>query len=92
MENPFKVLLRSRKFWLAILDAIAAILGLWVGTLVDEATAKLIMATWAATQPVFVTVIAAIAYEDKANMEMIAKIDTANSLFIGGDCCKKDEP
>lgn len=90
MGNPFLVLLHSRKFWLAILDAVAAILGLWIGTLVDETTAKLIMATWGALQPVFVTVIAAIAYEDKANMEMTAKIDAANSLF-SGDCCKKDE-
>lgn len=64
--NPFASLVRSRKFWLAVLDAGGGIIALWVGAYVAEPTRNLILATWAALQPVFVAIIAAIAYEDAA--------------------------
>ena len=77
--NPISGLLRSRKFLLAVIDAIAGILGLWVGTLATQETATLIMATWGALQPVFIAVIAMIAYEDKAKLEAKSRTDAALS-------------
>lgn len=75
--NPFSGLLHSRKFWLAVIDAVAAVLGLWVGSYVEPKLAQLILATWAAFQPVLIVVIAAIAYEDKANVQASAKVEEA---------------
>jgi hypothetical protein len=84
--NPFSGLIHSRKFWLAILDCVSAILALWIGTLVAEQTAILIMGTWAAIQPVFITIIAAIAYEDKAAMEAASRIDVAVTASVTPPC------
>jgi hypothetical protein len=81
MPNPFSGLIHSRKFWLAILDCVSAILALWIGTLVAEQTAILIMGTWAAIQPVFITIIAAIAYEDKAAMEAASRVEAAAAII-----------
>jgi len=79
--NPFSGLLHSRKFWLAVVDAIAAILALWVGSYVEPKLAQLILATWAAFQPVLIVVIAAIAYEDKANVQASAKVEEAELYY-----------
>ena len=79
--NPFSGLIHSRKFWVAMLDAFGAILALWIGTLVAEQTAVLIMGTWAAIQPVFITIIAAIAYEDKAAMEASSRVEAAAAII-----------
>ncbi len=67
-SNPFAGLIRSRKVWIAIINAIAAILGLWVGYLASPDLAKLIMATWLAMQPVLLAVIMGITAEDNAKV------------------------
>ena len=46
--NPFAGLAHSRKFWLVVVSAITAILGLWVAAYCTPTMAALIMATWAA--------------------------------------------
>ena len=89
--NPFSGLLHSRKFWLAILDCVSAILALWVGTLVAEETAKLIVLTWAAVQPVFITIIAAIAYEDKALVQSEAIVRAAQAAAVPESKCADPE-
>lgn len=64
--NPFSSLLHSRKFWLLILDTIVSLglyfVGKYAGAEVFE-DVKLVILT---LQPVFVTIIGAIAYEDVA--------------------------
>jgi uncharacterized membrane protein len=62
--NPFKALLRSRKFWLAVMDAavstLAIVLAWWLSP--DKVTQVLtLIGLW---QPVVIVVIGAIAYED----------------------------
>ena len=83
--NPFSGLVHSRKFWLAVLDGLTAILGLWIGTLVSEETATLIIATWAALQPVFITVIGATAYEDKAKLEAASRTAAAKATVTAAE-------
>jgi drug/metabolite transporter (DMT)-like permease len=62
--NPFESLLKSRKFLLLILDTVISIVLFFIGQFtspeVQEGT-KFLIAT---LQPVFVTIIGAIAYED----------------------------
>jgi uncharacterized membrane protein YhaH (DUF805 family) len=62
--NPFAGLIRSRKFWLMILDLVISFILYFVskygtGNLVEDV--KFVIA---AIQPVFVVIIGAIAYED----------------------------
>ena len=83
--NPFSGLVRSRKVWLAILDAIAAILALWLGALASEKMAVLIMATWAAIQPVILAVIISITAEDKARIVADGGIKEALAYEAGND-------
>lgn len=71
--NPFKGLVKSRKVWLLIIDACTAILGLWIGALVEKELAVLIMATWGAIQPVLVAVVLMIAKEDTAKLEAASR-------------------
>lgn len=59
-----KNLLYSRKFWLLVLDTVVSALTYFVGKYVVEATAQDILYMVGILQPVFVTVIAAVAYED----------------------------
>jgi proteasome assembly chaperone (PAC2) family protein len=75
--NPFAGLIRSRKFLLAVIAGITAILGLWVGRLVDPETAQLIMQTWAVFAGILGVVIAMIAIEDRANVAADAKVAEA---------------
>jgi hypothetical protein len=62
--NPFVNLLHSRKFWMAILDMLILLAGIIVGRYATPEDADFILKIVAILQPVFVTVIAAIAYED----------------------------
>ena len=77
VPNPFSGLLHSRKVWLAVVDAIAAILALWIGAYVEPKLAQLILATWAALQPVIIAVIVMIAVEDRGNVAAAAKVEEA---------------
>lgn len=73
MPNPIKGLIRSRKVWIVIVDAVGGILGLWVSYLVaDIKLAALIMSTWALLQGVIYAVIRGIVDED------VAKLDAAS--------------
>lgn len=59
----------KQQLWTAILDAVGGILAIWIGTLVDEKTATMILATWAALQPVLIGILALISYDNKAKLE-----------------------
>lgn len=84
-----------------ILDAIGGILTIWIYTLVDEATAKMILATYAVIQPVLIGVLALISYDGKARMEatsrdmaILSQADpevrqTLMTRFYGGQARKK---
>jgi ABC-type uncharacterized transport system permease subunit len=72
--NPFQILIRSRKFWLMILDVVISTVTYFLGTLADPAVAEKILWLIAAWQPVIVTVIGSIAYEDAANMAASANL------------------
>jgi hypothetical protein len=69
--NPFSLLLHSRKFWLLILDTVVSLVLYFVGkytapTIMEDVKFLVLM-----LQPVFIAVIAAIAYEDVANAPFI---------------------
>lgn len=63
--SPIKSLFQSRKFWLVVLDAFTAILGLVVSVFFPE-WQDFILKMWAAMQPVFLAIIVGIAVEDSA--------------------------
>ena len=88
--NPFSGLLHSRKFWLAILDAVTGLLALWLGALASEKTATLVIATWGGLQPVFIAVIAGIAYEDKAKLQAASQ-DKETAALIASDALRRVE-
>jgi hypothetical protein len=69
----------TKQLWTAILDTIGAILAIWVGTLVSEKMATMILATWAALQVVLVAFIATTAYTEKAKMEATSRAAEANA-------------
>jgi len=62
--NPFASLIRSRKFWLMILDTVVSLITYFVGIYLAPHAAEQILTVIALLQPVFVTLIGAIAYED----------------------------
>jgi predicted membrane-bound dolichyl-phosphate-mannose-protein mannosyltransferase len=63
MNNPFKALLLSRKFWLLILDTVVSVATFFIQKyLGGDGTDYLFVI--ASIQPVFVMMIGAIAYED----------------------------
>ena len=75
--NPVAGLLRSRKFLLLCLDVLLSSLLYFAGKhLVPEVVddIKFLVASY---QPVFLMVIGAIAYEDKANVEAKTSLDVA---------------
>ena len=63
--NPFALLVRSRKFWVAVLDVIVSSITLVVGTYF-QAQSDFILKLIAVYQPLFLVVIGAIAAEDVA--------------------------
>lgn len=70
--NPFAALVKSRKFWLAALDAavstLSIVLAWWLSP--DKVTQVLtLIGIW---QPVFIVVIGAIAYEDGKAYESLS--------------------
>lgn len=64
--NPFSSLLHSRKFWLVILDALVSSLTLVLQLVLAPAQLDLALKLIAIYQPVFITIITAIAAEDVA--------------------------
>ncbi len=75
--NPFSGLVHSRKFWLAVVSAIAAILGLWVAAYCTPTMQALIMGSWVAFSGVLVVVIMSIASEDNAKATAAGKVEEA---------------
>ncbi len=74
--NPFAGLAHSRKFWLLVLDTLFALamhfLGKYSPTAAEDT--RFLFLT---IQPVFVLIIGAIAYEDKAKIEARSSLDVA---------------
>lgn len=62
--NPLESLLRSRKFWLMILDVVVSIATYIAGNLLGEQAREMVLWLIGLLQPVFVAIITAIAYED----------------------------
>ena len=62
--NPFAGLLRSRKFWLLMLDTAISMATYFVTKYAAPALADDVLYFIGAIQPVFVVLIGAIAYED----------------------------
>jgi hypothetical protein len=67
--NPWASLLRSRKFWVMMLDLVVSLVLYFTARYANPAIAEDIKFLIASLQPVFLFVIASIAYEDKANVE-----------------------
>lgn len=76
VSNPFIGLLRSRKFWLALLDVLISTALFFIGKYAGAATDDLKFLI-AAYQPVIVMVIIGITQEDKAKLEAHAEIQVA---------------
>lgn len=62
--NPWEGLLRSRKFWLLVLDTVISMVLFFVGKYASADLFDDVKFLIAALQPLFVVIIAAIAYED----------------------------
>ncbi len=67
--NPWSALLKSRKFWIMCLDLVVSFVLFFAGKYLAPAIFEDVKFVVAALQPVFLSVIVAIAYEDKANVE-----------------------
>lgn len=64
--NPFASLLHSRKFWLAVVDAVGSSVLLLVTRYLSPPDVELVKQLIVIIQPVIVAIIAAIAWEDTA--------------------------
>lgn len=73
-SNPFKALLMSRKFWLTTVDAIVSAAALILGWYLAPEKVQGIMALIAIMQPVVITIIGAIAYEDAATIKAAGSV------------------
>ena len=62
-------LLKSRKFWIAIIDAAAGLLALYVTRFLQPEDAQMVIQTWALIQPVLLVWIGSIAVEDAAALK-----------------------
>jgi hypothetical protein len=80
--NPFAGLLHSRKFWLMILDVLVSGAAYFIPKYVAPAVATDALWLIAAIQPVFVTVIGAVAYEDKAKIEADVQVKTSQASIV----------
>ena len=74
--NPFASLLKSRKFWLLILDAILSLSVYFLGKYVPVAAEDLNVLILT-LQPVFITIIGSVAYEDAAAMRAKSAVDVS---------------
>jgi hypothetical protein len=67
--NPWGSLLRSRKFWVMLMDLVLSMTIYFVGKYAAPVLAEDVKFIVASIQPVFLFLIGAIAYEDKAAIE-----------------------
>lgn len=70
-------LLKSRKFWLMIVDVVVSTVTYFVGQYVSPEVGENIIWLIAAWQPVIVALIAGIATEDAANAHARGAVDSA---------------
>lgn len=73
--NPFQKLIRSRKFWLLVLDVVISTITYFVTRYAFPALAEDIIKMIALWQPVFVALIGSVAYEDAAEKRNIVQVD-----------------
>ena len=67
--NPFSALLHSRKFWLLMLDGVVSAALYFTAKYLSASASDDIRVLIGLMQPVFIVVIGAIAYEDKALLQ-----------------------
>ena len=60
---------RSRKFWIAVVDCVGSLLGIWVGVLMVPDQAVLVVASFAAIQVPIAVLINSIAQQNVAAMK-----------------------
>lgn len=72
--NPFAALLHSRKFWLLILDVVVSMTTYFITKYAAPAAANDILYVIGSLQPVFVTLIGAIAVEDNGERKLQADL------------------
>lgn len=76
--NPFSGLLHSRKFWLAILDAVVST-ALYFGAKYAGASLEDLRFVIAIYQPVIALVIISLAVEDTVRVQSVAKVQVAHA-------------
>ena len=64
--NPVAALLKSRKFWVAVLDLVVSLVLFFVGKYTSPSALEDVKVIIVAIQPVAIILIGAIAYEDAA--------------------------
>jgi len=64
--NAFQLLVRSRKFWLMILDTVVSIGSYFAAHYLSPEAVEMVQFLILSLQPVFLMLIGAIAYEDAA--------------------------
>ena len=79
--NPFKALAMSRKFLLMVLDVVISLTTYFITKYANPEAAKDVLMVLGVLQPVFVTLIASIAYEDGKNIDS----ETSTQLFAKGE-------
>jgi len=68
----------------AILDAIGAILAIWIGSLVEQRIAEMIIATWVAIQVPLLGILALVSYDTKARLEASSRdLETLSKVEPG---------
>lgn len=78
--NPFSGLLHSRKFWLGMLDLILGVATYFLSKYAPD-VAEDVKFVFAAVQPVLLTIIAAIAYEDVAMTKAAATVEGSKAFY-----------
>lgn len=79
MKTP---LLKSRRFWMAVMDAGLAVISVVVSLQFNEAVQKLVMTIFMALQPVFIAIIIAFTVDD-----IIVAQARAQAKAKAQDCC-----
>ena len=62
-------LFQSRKFWIAVVDCVISLVGIWAGFLLVPEQAGLVVASFAALQLPVIALIGSIAVEDSAALK-----------------------
>lgn len=66
MDNPFSGLLRSRKFWLMLVDVLGSLILYFAVKYLNPSLAEDVKMVLAGLQPVIIALIGSIAFEDFA--------------------------